>query len=89
MSSASIPTSVLATNSIKKPVADNVAVSSHGVSNSPNGVQPVKKLNSSARMVQVMALSNASDAESMSIALKRHGYNVSINHEAQDKRKSR
>jgi cell division septation protein DedD len=36
-------------------------------------------------MVQVMALSNASDAESMSIALKRHGYNVSINHEAQDK----
>jgi pilus assembly protein CpaC len=35
-------------------------------------------------MVQIMALSSKEDAESMVIALKRHGYNVVIAHDPQD-----
>jgi cell division septation protein DedD len=35
-------------------------------------------------MVQVMTLSNTDDAESMAAALKRHGYNVAVNHDPQD-----
>jgi pilus assembly protein CpaC len=38
----------------------------------------------SRSMVQVMTLSNTDDAESMAAALKRHGYNVAVNHDPQD-----
>jgi pilus assembly protein CpaC len=38
----------------------------------------------SRSMVQVMTLSNTDDAESMAAALKRHGYNVAVNHYPQD-----
>jgi cell division septation protein DedD len=39
---------------------------------------------SSHLMVQIMALSNAEGAESMVAALKRHGYDVSVNRDSQD-----
>ena len=35
-------------------------------------------------MVQIMALSNPDDAESMVAALKRHGYNAAVDHDSQD-----
>ena len=35
-------------------------------------------------IVEVMALSHESDAEAMVAALNRHGYNVAVNHEAND-----
>jgi cell division septation protein DedD len=35
-------------------------------------------------MVQIMALSNNSDADAMVAALRRHGYNVAVTHEPQD-----
>ena len=35
-------------------------------------------------MVQIMALSNKEDAESMAVALKRHGYNVAVSHDPVD-----
>jgi pilus assembly protein CpaC len=38
----------------------------------------------SRSMVQIMTLSNTDDAESMAAALKRHGYNVAVNHDPQD-----
>ena len=37
-----------------------------------------------ARMVEVMALSHESDADAMVAALKRHGYDVAVNHIAAD-----
>ena len=38
----------------------------------------------SRSMVQIMALSNPDDAESMVAALKRHGYNAAVDHDSQD-----
>jgi pilus assembly protein CpaC len=35
-------------------------------------------------MVQIMTLANKDDAEFMAAALKRHGYNVAVNHDPQD-----
>jgi cell division septation protein DedD len=35
-------------------------------------------------VVEVMALSHAADADAMVAALKRHGYNVAVNHDPQD-----
>lgn len=38
----------------------------------------------SRSMVQIMTIANKDDAESMAAALKRHGYNVAVNHDPQD-----
>jgi pilus assembly protein CpaC len=40
---------------------------------------------STPSMVQVMTLSNKQDADAMVAALKRHGYNVAVNHDSTDK----
>jgi len=37
-----------------------------------------------ASMVEIMALSHESDVEPMVAALKRHGYDIAVNHETQD-----
>ena len=37
-----------------------------------------------ASMVEIMALSHESDVEPMVAALKRHGYDIAVNHEPQD-----
>ncbi len=37
-----------------------------------------------ARMVEIMTLSHESDADAMVAALKRHGYDVAVNHTAAD-----
>jgi pilus assembly protein CpaC len=49
------------------------------------GGKPAVEPNTPSRsMVQIMTLANKDDAESMAAALKRHGYNVAVNHDPQD-----
>ena len=50
-----------------------------------NGGKPAAAAEAPSRsMVQIMALSNPDDAESMVAALKRHGYNAAVDHDSQD-----
>lgn len=51
---------------------------------STGGKPPVEPDTVSRSMVQIMTLANKDDAESMAAALKRHGYNVAVNHDPQD-----
>jgi pilus assembly protein CpaC len=66
------------------PVTRNNAVDSSTGASRANG-QLVGNINPSAHlMVQIMALSNPKGAESMVSALKRDGYDVTVNHNSQD-----
>ena len=50
-----------------------------------HNINPSAGVNSSSHlMVQIMALSNPEGAESMVAALKRHGYDVTVNRDSQD-----
>jgi len=51
---------------------------------STGGKAAVEPDTPSRSMVQIMTLANKDDAESMAAALKRHGYNVAVNHDPQD-----
>jgi len=51
---------------------------------STGGKPAVEPDTPSRSMVQIMTLANKDDAESMAAALKRHGYNVAVNHDPQD-----
>ena len=51
---------------------------------STGGKPAVEPDTASRSMVQIMTLANKDDAESMAAALKRHGYNVAVNHDPQD-----
>jgi cell division septation protein DedD len=60
-------------------VYDNSTAATTGSENATAGPDGAARA-----MVQIMALSNSEDAESMVIALKRHGYNEVIAHEPLD-----
>jgi pilus assembly protein CpaC len=85
VSSVKAPVPVATNRASQGAVVDSSASPSRASTQPAVNTQPARKPIASVRMVQIMALSNAADAESMVLALKRHGYNVAINHEAQDK----
>ncbi len=72
------------------PLAHNIAAGgsvevAHASGPMAHNINPSATLNPSSHlMVQIMALSNAEGAESMVAALKRHGYDVTVNRDSQD-----
>jgi pilus assembly protein CpaC len=83
---AAAPIASITVPTVMAPALDSA---SHD-SEAPAAVPEVKSavvataITASHPMVQIMALSNNSDADAMVAALRRHGYNVAVTHEPQD-----
>jgi pilus assembly protein CpaC len=80
VSSNVAPPAVATPQNPRRYVFDNPTPSSANASGKPAS-EPEPGTRS---MVQIMALSNREDAESMVVALKRHGYNVAVSHDPLD-----
>lgn len=70
---------VASTQLPRRYVFDNPTATANAIGKPAAEPKPV-----SQSMIQIMALSNTEDAESMVAALKRHGYNVAVNHDPLD-----
>jgi len=68
----------------KDPVGSSITPSHTGTTMAANLNSSPRQNSSSHLIVQVMALSSADGAESMVAALKRHGYDVTVDHDPQD-----
>ena len=78
-SSIAVPPAAVSSQHPRRYVFDNPTTAPYASG------KPAAETDPPARsMVQIMALSNTEDAESMVVALKRHGYNVAVSHDPLD-----
>lgn len=83
---AAAPVASIAVPTVVAPALDSATHDSEAPAAVPEVKSAVAANASTAPhpMVQIMALSNNSDADAMVAALRRHGYNVAVTHEPQD-----
>jgi pilus assembly protein CpaC len=81
---ATATSTAIASTSIPSDRTRGSALDSSAGASYASGHLDINSHASSRLMVQIMALSNAEDAESMVVALNRHGYNVAINRNLKD-----
>jgi pilus assembly protein CpaC len=78
-SSIAVPPAAVSSQRPRRYVFDNPTTAPYASGKPAAETEPPAR-----SMVQIMALSNTEDAESMVVALKRHGYNVAVSHDSLD-----